>query len=52
MIKSMQIQRFVQLLFERSDAAAKAGRIVRAILCARSARLTDIARAMPGGLAA
>jgi len=48
----MQVRRFVQLLFECQDVAAKAGRIVQAILCARSARLTDIARAMPGGLAA
>jgi len=52
MVKSMQIQRFVQTLFACKHVAVKADRIVRAILQAQSARLTEIARAMPGSLAA
>jgi hypothetical protein len=48
----MQIQQFVQTLFTRKQVAVKASRIVRAILEAQSARLTEIARVMPGSLAA
>ena len=52
MVKSMRIQQFVQTLFTRQQVAVKASRIVRAILEAQSARLTEIARVMPGSLAA
>jgi hypothetical protein len=48
----MQVQQFVQTLFTRKQVAVKASRIVRAILEAQSARLTEIARAMPGPVAA
>ena len=52
MVKSMRIQQFVQTLFTRQQVAVKASRIVSAILEAQSARLTEIARVMPGSLAA
>lgn len=51
MVKSMRIQQFVQTLFTRRQVAMKASRIVCAILEAQSARLTEIARVMPGSLA-
>jgi hypothetical protein len=52
MVKSTRVQQFVQTLFTRKQVAVKASRIVRAILEAQSARLTEIARMMPGSLAA
>lgn len=52
MVKNIRVQRFVQTLFAHEQVAEKVSRIVQAILEAQSVRLTDIARAMPGSLAA
>jgi hypothetical protein len=44
----MRMVEFAQQLFERAEVASKAARILRALLEARSARLTDIAQCMSG----
>jgi hypothetical protein len=48
MVKYMRMVEFAQQLFERAEVASKAARILRALLEARSARLTDIAQQMSG----
>jgi hypothetical protein len=47
-VKFIQLVRFAQRVFDREEVARKAGRILQAILEARSARLTEIAQKMPG----
>lgn len=52
MMKYIRMVEFTQQLFERVEVASKAARILQALLRARSARLTDMARQMPGKPAA
>jgi hypothetical protein len=52
MLKCTNILAFVQLLFDQDNLAEQGARIIRAILEARSPRLTDIAEEMPGQPAA
>lgn len=52
MLQSSQISQFAQLLFDSADAARQATPILKAILDARSARLSDIAQHMRGSAAA
>ena len=48
MVDCIRMVRFAQHLFEGADLSSKAARILQAVLRARSARLSDIAREMPG----
>ena len=48
MIDCMRIGQFAQYLFEGAEVTSKAARVLQAVLRARSARLSDIAREMPG----
>lgn len=48
MLKSTQLEGFVKVLFEREEWVEKATAILQAILEARSPRLSDLARQMPG----
>jgi len=52
MNKFIHLSRFVRYLFDRTDMADKATRVVEGILKARSPRLSDIAREMRGSEAA
>lgn len=48
MIKFIRFLRFAQCLFDEESVARKAAHILRAILKARSPRLSDISQKMPG----
>ena len=48
MVNCIRMGQFAQHLFEGADLSSKAGRILQAVLRARSARLSDIARELPG----
>lgn len=52
MDKCTQIQPFVEYLFDEPGEIEVAGQILAGMLKARSPRLSDVARAMPGGEAA
>ena len=47
MLHFMNVQDFVQRLFDRPDMARKAALIIEAILRARSPRLSDISHKLP-----
>ena len=48
MVDCIRMVRFAQQFFEGAELSSKAARILQAVLRARSARLSDIAREMPG----
>ena len=52
MLEFINASQFAQHLFDREGEAERAGRIIRAILEARSPRLSDISQRMPGKPAA
>lgn len=47
-LSEAQVKRFTDYLFDREDLSSKAARILRAILEARSPRLSEVAQRMPG----